>query len=133
MKTGGCLCGEVTYTVEGPLRPVVCCHCQQCRKSSGHYVAATSAGRDCIEITGEVKWFQSSSNARRGFCPNCGSNLFWDGSGENLSIFAGMLDGPTGVQTIGHIFVADKGVYYENTDGLPQAAKDDPKLTTVVK
>ena len=133
MKTGGCLCGAVTYTVDGPLRPVVNCHCQQCRKSSGHHVAATSAARNSISITGEVKWFQSSGTARRGFCPVCGSNLFWDGSGENMSIFAGTIDGNTGVQSIGHIYVADKGDYYEISDGLPQAAQDDPKLTTMVE
>lgn len=133
MKTGGCLCGAVTYTVDGPLRPVVNCHCQQCRKSSGHHVAATSAARDGITITGDVKWFQSSASARRGFCPECGSNLFWDNSGENLAIFAGTIDGNTGVQSIGHIYVADKGDYYEISDGLPQAAQDDPKITTMVK
>ena len=130
---GGCLCGAVTYTIDGPLRPVVNCHCRQCRKTSGHYVAATSAARDTIKISGEVTWYQSSDTARRGFCAICGSNLFWDGSGENLSIFAGTIDGNTGIQTLGHIFVDDKGNYYEISDGLPQAAQNDPKLTTMVK
>ena len=133
MTTGGCLCGAVTYTVNGPLRPVVNCHCQQCRKTSGHHVAATSAARDKITVTGEVTWYQSSDRARRGFCATCGSNLFWDGAGDNLSIFAGTLDGVTGLQTAGHIYVADKGDYYEITDGLPQAQKYDPNLTTMVK
>ncbi len=130
---GGCLCGAVRYTVNGPLRPVVSCHCVQCRKTSGHYVAATSARRSDITISGEVKWYRSSDHARRGFCPVCGSNLFWDGAGKNLSIFAGTIDGATGLRTAGHIFVADKGDYYEISDGLPQAAQDDPALTTMVK
>ncbi len=50
IKTGGCLCGQVTYKINGPLRPVIACHCKQCRKSSGHHVAATSVARDRIEI-----------------------------------------------------------------------------------
>ena len=133
MKSGGCLCGAVTYSVSGALRPVVNCHCQQCRKVSGHHVAATSAARDDIEIEGPVTWYQSSATAKRGFCGVCGSNLFWDGGGENLSIFAGTLDGATGLQTAGHIFVADKGDYYQITDGLPQAEQDDAELTTVVR
>ena len=131
--TGGCLCGAVTYTIDGPLRPVVNCHCGQCRKSSGHHVAATSVDRDKIAIAGEVKWYQSSKTVQRGFCANCGSNLFWDGEGDDLMVFAGTIDGDTGIQTIGHIYVADKGDYYEISDGLPQAAKDDLDLTTVVK
>jgi hypothetical protein len=132
-KTGGCLCGAVTYRVTGPLRPVIACHCAQCRKSSGHHVAATSVARGDIEITGEVTWYQSSETARRGFCSTCGSNLFWDGAGANLSIHAGTLDGETGLGLAGHIFCADKGEYYEITDDLPKADGYDPDLTTMVQ
>lgn len=130
---GGCLCGAVTYTVGGPMRPVVACHCLQCRKSSGHYVAATSAARDKISITGEVTWFQSSDTARRGFCGVCGSSLFWDGEGENMSIHAGTLDGKTGLEMWGHIYVADKGDYYEIAGDLPQFAQSDLEIMTAVK
>lgn len=133
MKTGGCLCGAVTYTVDGPLRPVVNCHCQQCRKSSGHHVAATSAARDKVGITGEVTWYKSSDSARRGFCGVCGSSLFWDGEGENMSIHAGTLDGETGLTTRGHIYVADKGDYYEIADDAPQFPQSDLVVTTMVK
>ena len=70
--------------------------------------------------------------ARRGFCGTCGSNLFWDGAGVNLSIHAGTLDGDTGLSLIGHIFCADKGDYYELSDDLPKADADDAELTTVV-
>jgi hypothetical protein len=89
---GSCLCGPVRYAVTGPRRPVVACHCTQCRKASGHHVAATSAPRDSIAATGDVRWYQSSSTARRGVCTICRSNLFWDGSGANLSIMDGMFD-----------------------------------------
>ena len=108
MTTGRCLCGAVIYTVTGPLRPVVKCHCVQCRKTSGHYVAATAAPRDNVAIDGEVTWFQSSETARRGFCATCGSSLFWDG-GNHLSIHAGTLDEDRGLRSRAHIYVADKG------------------------
>ena len=131
--TGGCLCGAVRYRVSGPLRPVIACHCRQCRKTSGHHVAATSAPRGQVEISGDLRWYRSSQKARRGFCPTCGSNLFWDGPGENLAIFAGTLDGPTGLRLAGHIFCADKGDYYDIADGAPQAPGRDPALTTMVR
>lgn len=132
MTAGSCLCGAVSYRVAGALRPVIACHCTQCRKTSGHHVAATSAPRDSVTVEGTLTWYASSDAARRGFCGICGSNLFWDGSGENLSIFAGTLDGDTGVRLAGHIYCADKGDYYEIADGLPQAAGSDPGLTTRV-
>ena len=129
--TGGCLCGAVRYRVTGPLRPVIACHCTQCRRMSGHHVAATSAPRESVEIDGQITWYASSPAARRGFCPVCGSNLFWDGAGAGLSIFAGTLDGDPGLRLAGHIFCADKGAYYAiPEDGLPRAEGADPALTT---
>lgn len=132
-KTGSCLCGAIRYEVDGPLRPVIACHCTQCRKTSGHFVSATSARRDHVTITGKPAWFRSSEHARRGFCPTCGSNLFWDGAGENLSIFAGTLDGATGLETSGHIYCADKGDYYEIPENVARADGYDPDLTTMVR
>ena len=129
---GSCLCGAVSYEVAGELRPVIACHCVQCRKISGHYGAATSALRSAVTIAGEVSWYQSSATARRGFCGTCGSSLFWDGPGENLSIWAGTLDGPTGLTLSGHIFCADKGDYYPINDPVPQAEQEDSELTTQV-
>lgn len=119
--TGSCLCGRVRYRIDGPLSPVVACHCSQCRKASGHHVAATTVLRDDLVIEGEVRWYASSAGAQRGFCPVCGSNLFWDGGQDYLAVCAGTLDGDPGIRMAAHIFCADKGAYYEITDGLPQA------------
>ncbi|RED14129.1 GFA family protein [Pontivivens insulae] len=127
---GSCLCGAVKYQVNGSLRPVIACHCVQCRKTSGHYGAATSAARGDLRIAGDVKWYASSDSAKRGFCPDCGSSMFWDGGGENVSIWAGTLEGQVDVRLAGHIFIADKGAYYEINDDLPMADQDDPALTT---
>lgn len=129
---GSCLCGQVRYHTSGPLRPVVACHCVQCRKTSGHFVAATSAPRGGVSVSGDVTWYHASDTARRGFCATCGSSLFWDGPGENLSIHAGTIDGDTGLTTVGHIFCAHKGDYYDLPVDVPQFEEDDPSMTTQV-
>jgi aspartyl/glutamyl-tRNA(Asn/Gln) amidotransferase C subunit len=129
VSTGGCACGAVRYRVDGPLRPVVMCHCETCRRTSGHFAAATAAPRGAVVIEGEVRWYRSSASGRRGFCPACGSQLFWDGAPERLSIFAGTLDLPTGLTAAGHIFCAEQGDYYAIADGLPQAPGPDADLT----
>jgi hypothetical protein len=124
-KAGACLCGAVRYRVTGPLRPVVACHCSQCRRTTGHFMAATAARRCDFELISqaELKWYVSSPEARRGFCARCGSTLFWEGAGRDyISIAAGTLDGATGLTTARHTFVADKGDYYELSDGVPQSA-----------
>lgn len=116
MKTGSCLCGGVTYELGGPLRNSVACHCSQCRKTSGHYWSATQVPNDQFHITRDatLAWYQSSATARRGFCNTCGASLFWQLNGEGAtSIASGTLDGPTGITTDRHIFVEDKGDYYQ--------------------
>jgi len=119
--TGHCLCGGVAYEVRGPLREVVNCHCGQCLRTHGNFAAFTSVARDDLVLTEErgLKWYDSSETARRGFCGTCGASLFWAPQGEGrIAIAAGTLDRPTGLTTNRHIFVADKGDYYEIADGL---------------
>jgi hypothetical protein len=122
-KHGRCLCGAVEYRVDGPLRDVVYCHCKMCRRTSGHFVAATACDLDRFSLTRAegLRWYQSSSAAKRGFCAVCGANLFWQPTeGGYISIWAGSLDEPTGIKPVEHIFSADKGDYYQIHDGLPQ-------------
>ena len=123
--SGGCLCGAVRYQIAGRLRPVVLCHCTQCRRSTGHFMAATAARHRDFRLTSqaELRWYASSDAARRGFCGRCGSTLFWQANGgDYVSIAAGTLDGATGLKCACHIHVADKGDYYSIDDGLPQSA-----------
>jgi hypothetical protein len=122
-RTGGCLCGAVRYALAGPLRQVVFCHCTQCRRSTGHFMAATAARHRDFRLLSdaELRWYQSSDAARRGFCGRCGSTLFWQANGRDyISIAAGTLDGVTGLTSACHIHVADKGDYYSLDDGVPQ-------------
>jgi hypothetical protein len=125
---GRCLCGAVRYELRGPLRPVVACHCDMCRRTSGHYAAATAVRRDAFVLLEDrgLRWFDSSESARRGFCQFCGSNLFWAPSdGSRVSVMAGTLDKPTSLAMVAHIFVADAGDYYRIADGLPQRTDGD--------
>ncbi len=121
MLEGSCLCGAVTFSVEGRVDGVSVCHCGQCRKQSGHVWSSGWTPEDAVSITGEVRWFDAVGTAKRGFCPICGSFLFWSAhDGDTISFAMGALDGPTGLSLEKHIFVKDKGDYYDITDGLPQ-------------
>jgi hypothetical protein len=115
MRHGSCLCGAVTFAVEGQPRDVLLCHCTQCRQTSGHFWAAAGADHGTLTVTkgDALVWFQSSAKARRGFCGECGSSLFWEEfGGDHISFAPGALDGPTGMQVIGEWHLADAGDYY---------------------
>jgi hypothetical protein len=124
--TGRCNCGAVSFVAAGPFRPAKACHCKTCRRQSGHFIAATQIKRSGLSVAGAeaLTWFSASGQARRGFCRICGAHLFWaPQDSDRVSIFMGCLDEPTDIRLHDHIFVGEKGDYYEITDGLLQAGK----------
>lgn len=127
MLKGTCLCGAVSFEVAGKLsHPPDACHCSQCRKQSGYFFASTNVPRKALTIQGvdNLTWFRSSGQVQRGFCSVCGSSLFWDPLKEDyIAVAMGAFDGPTGTRLARHIFVRDKGDYYDISDGLPQSAR----------
>ena len=76
VRSGRCLCGAVRYSVRGPLRGIIVCHCGQCRRQHSYLSAFTSAARADVSLEGAdgVRWFAASARGRRGFCAACGSS-----------------------------------------------------------
>jgi hypothetical protein len=127
MATGSCLCGAVRYEVRGPLRDVLICHCAECRRWHGHVSASTAVRKEDLVLLEQrgLRWIDSphsDANARRGFCCECGSSLFWDPPRrEMISIAAGTLEGPTRLRIAGHWYTSQAADYYEiPNDGAPR-------------
>lgn len=126
MHKGSCLCGAVSFEVDRELKPADACHCSQCRKQSGHFWASTNVAREALTVHGaeNLTWYPSSERVRRGFCSTCGAFLFWDPLDKHyVAVAMGAFDQPTGTRLAVHIFMADKGDYYDIADGLPQHAQ----------
>ena len=120
---GSCECQGVVFELTGELRDVVFCHCSQCRKTSGHYWAATQVSKGNLNLikATSLSWYDSSDKARRGFCSVCGSSMFYERKGiDKISVSAGSLEIPTSLDRMRHIYVASKGDYYDISDELPQ-------------
>lgn len=126
MHKGSCLCGAVSFEVSAEVPAADACHCTKCRKWSGHFFASADVPRAALTIHGaeRVTWFPSSDKVRRGFCSTCGSSLFFDPVDTVkhawIGVAMGAFDDATDTKLAIHIFVADKGDYYEIADGLPQ-------------
>ncbi|MBT5266492.1 MAG: GFA family protein [Rhodospirillaceae bacterium] len=120
---GRCMCGPISFELSGPLRDVVFCHCDECRRGAGGFWSATATHVDRLNVKDPndlLSWYQSSDQARRGFCSRCGSSLFFertDGSGF-IGVAAGALEKPTGLMASVHIFASEQGDYYQLDDGL---------------
>jgi len=130
---GKCLCGAIGFTAKGPFEKTSSCHCSQCARWTGGRYASTTVTRTQLQLRGEalLKWYLSSDHARRGFCSNCGSSLFWENPGSGkIDIMLGTLMPPVNLEIDYHIFVGDKSDYYQILDGKPQFVEytDGPQI-----
>lgn len=111
--TGRCLCGAVTLRADSGARVAHECHCTQCRHQSGHVWAYVSMTRAAVAFAGEVAEYAHTEKAVRGFCPACGSFLYWSRNGsDSIDISAGLLDAPTGLSLGKPSYAENKGDYY---------------------
>ena len=85
---GGCLCGAVRYKVIGEPVRVANCHCNDCRKVTGASFATNVFVKeeDLVTESGVTKSYQHKSDSgnmmTEKFCPECGSQIFSDGTGS---------------------------------------------------
>ena len=120
MITGSCLCGACRFETTAPPQGASMCHCTQCRAQSGGIWSSAYVDKSDLQIIGPVSWFASSSTAKRGFCPTCGSFLFWMAEADTtISFSLGSIANPTGLRLEKHILTANKGDYYDIADTLP--------------
>lgn len=123
--TGKCLCGAVKFEAQSDGEGADRCHCKMCRRWGGVYDSVFVPSETVRIEAGEdlIKWYESSDFARRGFCSNCGSNLFYHADRHKdfshlYAVSVGTLDEPTNLRVKKHYFCASKGDYYEIEDRL---------------
>jgi hypothetical protein len=119
-----CLCGDVSWDVEGPFELAHHCHCGRCRKAHGT-AFATFAGAPLASFRMQgrehVARYASSPGLSRCFCRRCGS-VVPGGEGVDGQVFVpvGSFTDAPGVRPLAHIFVASKAPWYAIADGLPR-------------
>lgn len=134
--SGSCLCKGVSFEIMGPISDALACHCQQCRKTSGHYSVVVHVPTYKIELLRyeSLKWFQSMEPVEKGFCSECGSSLFWNFSGrDGWGVSAGAFDGAVDFKISHHCFTSEKLDYHKIDDGLPQAPQFDLEVSHAPK
>ena len=120
---GGCLCGAVRFEGKGEAAPAEACHCSNCQKWNGGPAISVSFSEG-IEITGEVKWYQSSDYSERGSCPRCGSSLFFRLIDKSyMNVGQGNLDEPDRIRPI------EREIYVDQKPECYAFAGDQERLT----
>ena len=100
--SGGCLCGQVRYTLTGNPELSGLCHCRDCQRYTGSaFEPLLIFDANSIDLRGELKTFEvkggSGKSVHRRFCPNCGSGVVneLDSLPGKIIVLVGSLDDPS--------------------------------------
>lgn len=111
-KKGSCLCGALTYAIDGEVDGVWMCHCSLCRKASG------GTGNAIVIVKRENFHWLTGEDHRVTYvlrptysitrCKTCGTPLPAEEDEDNVYLTAGTLDEPLGVGIKKRIFCASR-------------------------
>jgi hypothetical protein len=83
-RVAECHCGQLKAIATGEPERVYVCHCKSCQHRTGSVIHNGSRWLKAqVRIEGQDKIYARQADSgfeiRFHFCPNCGSNVFWEG------------------------------------------------------
>ena len=131
-QTGRCLCGQVTYTLEGDPAVTAVCHCRNCQRQSGAAFSVNLLVHESqLAIDGALTTFEDKGNSGnkvwRKFCGTCGSPILsaLEGMPGMIAVKAGTLDNVSGVKPAVQVWCESKQGWVDLA-GLPGFAQSPP-------
>ena len=119
--TGRCLCGAVRWTYSGPITRSLVCHCESCRRAtSSPFTAFVGLEPEGLVWSGEINDYESSPGTHRGFCPTCGSRLYfrsdrWPGE---IHVHAATLDDPAAYRPDAQVVLAERAPWLDRIEAV---------------
>ncbi|MGA5266246.1 GFA family protein [Streptomyces lydicamycinicus] len=112
LRSGGCLCWRIRFTVTGTPDYPHTCSCTHCQRLSGgpmmSWVSFPLSGLTWTGDGGEPAWHYTWPDSRRGFCPDCGSQLCaLDDGASSIAITFSALDDASGLVPVNQSFRED--------------------------
>ncbi|OYT86625.1 MAG: aldehyde-activating protein [Burkholderiales bacterium PBB6] len=129
---GGCLCGQVRFSLNAEPVASRVCWCRDCQKLAANGTANAIFPTEGLHITGSTSAFTSTADSGnellRRFCPACGSHLFADSSGRPgmTVVRLGTLDDPSAIQPTANIWAASAPAWACLDTALARSDKQPP-------
>ena len=122
---GSCLCGTVSFEVNGDFDSFYLCHCRHCQKDTGSAHAA-----NLFSQSAELTWLAGSDSVttftlpgtrhNKSFCKLCGSALPNTQLAGVLVVPAGCLDTKVSIVPTAHIFTSRKAAWDQEFVAVPE-------------
>ena len=122
-RTGRCLCGAVSFVGRNPPATIGICHCRMCRQWTGAALIGVTFAKQDVTWSGtdHIAERQSSGWAKRAWCRECGSCLYFQFTGEGtftaeIELPLGIFDDPNGFGLRSEIYVDEAPDSYAIAD-----------------
>ena len=134
VHAGGCLCGQVRFTIDAEPQGARMCWCRDCQRiASGSATVNVLFPEEAVRYEGEMTTLElvadSGNTVERGFCPKCGAQMYSktvDPSGLPMRVRAGTLDDPELMAPTAIIWAASAPSWAPLDPGLEQFPKGLP-------
>lgn len=116
-RTGRCLCGKVSYSLEGDPIATAVCHCSHCQRQGGSAFSVNLIAMwPQMTVTGEMAAYDEMGEkgdqvyVRRRFCSSCGSPILSEImlSEGVIAVKAGTLDDTSDVKPTVEAWCVDR-------------------------
>lgn len=120
-RKGSCLCGALTYEIDGDFDGVWMCHCSNCRKTSG-----ATGNTILIVPRARFRWLTGEDHRTKFTlrptytitrCTTCGTPLPAEEDDTNVYLTAGTLDDPLDAGIKNHIFYGSRADWEHEPPG----------------
>lgn len=121
--SGRCMCRKVTWNCDGAVTRSLVCHCQDCqRATSSPFTAFIGVKPDEVRWSGAINHYQSSEQTWRGFCPACGTRLYFK-SGKwpaEIHIHASTLDENCAYKPSAQVVLRSRADWLDDLHSIPK-------------
>ena len=125
--TGACQCGKITFKANARSGEAELCHCAMCRRAVGNiHMTSLAARKDAVSWSGRPKTYASSPIAKRAFCGDCGTPLFFAyNDSEFMDLMVGAIDQTEALRPGSHFGVESRLEAFRRLDGLREERTSD--------
>lgn len=127
---GSCACGAIEFVVILPVKWCTHCHCIACRRQHGAPIVTWfGVDRERFKLAGRehLKWYICSEDAKRGFCTNCGTPLFFMSTRwpDEVHVTRVSLNSKVDITPHHHIHFDQHVTWFPFQDSLPRLGGKD--------
>lgn len=131
---GGCLCGQVRFTIDAEPLGARMCWCRDCQRiASGSPTVNVLFPEAAVHYTGDLTTIDlvadSGHSVRRGFCPKCGAQMYSKTLADPpppMRVRAGTLDDPELCPPTSAIWTDSAPSWAPIPEGMPRFPKGPP-------